>query len=130
MKLLVEEPGSPRVEAAWRAATRRVSSRLLYPEAQAALAAAARSGRLDTGRLAESRRFFERVWQEIDIVEVTDAVALRAGDLAEEHALRGYDAVHLASAESVADPDAMLVTADTDLRAAASARGITTLRLP
>ena len=55
---------------------------------------------------------------------MTDEVVRHAGDLAERHALRGYDAVHLASALAAAADDAVLVTWDDDLGRAARAEGL------
>ena len=49
-----------------------------------------------------------------------------AGDLAQARALRGYDAVHLASALRVGDPDVVLVTGVGALLAAAGAEGLAT----
>lgn len=60
----------------------------------------------------------------MDGVELTEGLALRAGELAEIFALRGYDAVHLASAEAIADDDTALVTADHDLASAAASLGL------
>ncbi len=65
-----------------------------------------------------SRRF--RVMQ---VVEVTDEVARSAGDLAGAHALRGYDAVHLASSLTLAD-DTVMVTWDRELALAAYRSGL------
>jgi predicted nucleic acid-binding protein len=65
------------------------------------------------------------LWLEMDGIVLTEELAMRAGTLAEEFALRGYDAVHLASAEAIADPDAVLVTADRDLASAAASIGLT-----
>ena len=62
---------------------------------------------------------------EVDLIEVTDELARAAGELAQEHALRGYEAVHLAAARSAADEELVLVTGDADLAAAARALGIT-----
>jgi predicted nucleic acid-binding protein len=66
------------------------------------------------------------------IVEVTAALLTIAADLAEKHALRGYDAVQLAAAlEAVAErrrlnlPPLTLLTADKELLAAAAAEGLT-----
>lgn len=66
------------------------------------------------------------------IVEVTVALLTAAADLAENHALRGYDAVQLAAApEASAERQRLnltpltLVTADTDLLAAGAAEGLT-----
>jgi hypothetical protein len=67
----------------------------------------------------------ERLWEEIERVDLTGRLAHRAGDLAEQHALRGYDAVHLASFETIASEDALLVTFDEDLRSAARVLGFT-----
>ena len=55
---------------------------------------------------------------------MTAGLTQMAADLAETHGLRGYDAVHLAAAEAVADGDLVLVTGDADLAAAAIAIGI------
>lgn len=125
LKLLVEEPGSKEAAAVWDVADRRVSSRLLYPEARAALAAARRADRLDARGLAQARTDLERLWAGVDCVELAAALAERAGDLSEEFALRGYDAVHLASAEAVADPDTLLLAADGRLLDAAAFLGLT-----
>ena len=67
------------------------------------------------------------LWGGIERVTVTAPLVQRAGDLAEEHGLRGYDAVHLASFEEVADAEAVLVAADGGLIAAARARGFATV---
>lgn len=67
------------------------------------------------------------------IVEVTTMLLTDAMDLAEKHALRGYDAVQLAAAlEANAErartslPPLVLVTADGDLLTAAVAEGLPT----
>ena len=39
----------------------------------------------------------------MDMVEVSDGIGRRAGALAESHFLQGYDAAHLASAETLID---------------------------
>lgn len=62
-------------------------------------------------------------------LEVTDRLVTRAGELATTHALRGYDAVHLASFEEIAEPDGVLVAADGALLGAAAHRGFTTVPL-
>ncbi len=65
----------------------------------------------------------------MDRVELTAAVAQRAGDLADTFALRGYDAVHLAAAETVADADMVMVAGD-GLCDAASGLGLAVARIP
>lgn len=58
------------------------------------------------------------------LLGVDEALARRAGELAFEHALRGYDAVHLASALALGAAETILVTWDRDLSSAAVAAGI------
>ena len=61
---------------------------------------------------------------ELVIVGVDEALAQRAGELADECALRGYDAVHLASALALGPGDTILVTWDRDLSNAAVGAGL------
>jgi uncharacterized protein len=61
---------------------------------------------------------------ELVIVGVDEALAQRAGDLADERALRGYDAVHLASALALGPGETILVTWDRDLSNAAVGAGL------
>ena len=65
------------------------------------------------------------LWLELDGIVLDEELAVRAGELAEAFALRGYDAVHLASAEAIAEADTVLVTADRDLASAAASLGMT-----
>ena len=130
MKLFVDEPGSVEVSEIWSRARLTVSSRILYPEARAAVAAAMRSGRTGSKEATELRKEIEGFWEDLACVEVSPAVAARAGDLAEEHSLRGFDAVHLSSALEVDVPEAVFVTGDDRLSRAAEALGLTTARLP
>lgn len=130
MKLFVDEVGSDEVAGIWSSAHTSASSRLLYPEARAALAATARAGRVSATRLPALRDDLERLWRDVVRIELTSSLAARAGDLAEEHGLRGYDAVHLASALELDADDLVLVAADGRLARAAHTLGVTTARLP
>lgn len=126
MKLVVPEQGSEGALAAWGAADRVLSSQLLYPEARSALGRAARSGRLGRDEVPAARALVERLWRDLDRLGLTESLARQAGELADERGLRGYDAVHLASALSVADPGTVVVAADGELLAAARALGLAT----
>ena len=57
-----------------------------------------REGALRLADLRQVVRELDAEWGSFSVVEVSDAVVRRAGALAERHALRGYDAVHLAAA--------------------------------
>lgn len=117
--LLVEEAGSDVAGRLWDTADHVVSSRLVYAEARAALAQAHRTDRIDSGGLRRVVDELEGLVGDLDLVEVAPVVVQRAGQLAELLALRGYDAVHLGSAESIADPDLVLVAGDRRLLRAA-----------
>jgi predicted nucleic acid-binding protein len=122
--LLVDEPTTDLSVRLWNESTRVVSARLFHPEARAALARAQRLGRLTRGQLSEAVAELDALADEVDIVELSADVACSAGELAEQHALRGYDAVHLAAALAVADDDVVLVSGDGELAAAARAAGL------
>lgn len=123
--LLIDEPATAICTRIWNEASRIVSVRLLYPEARAALARAERMNRLTYAQLRVAIAELDTLVDQVDHIEVTAPIAQTAGELAEEHSLRGYDAVHLAAARAVADDDLLLVTGDKVLATAASAIGIT-----
>jgi hypothetical protein len=127
--LVIEEPTSSGAARLWDSATRVVSVRLVYPEGRAALAQALRTGRLSSRQLRSAVVELESLDRQLDHVEVTAPLAARAGQLAEDHALRGYDAVHLAAAELLADGDLVVVARDQDLRSAAHDLGLATANL-
>ncbi len=119
--LLVEEPGSARAGRVWDAADHVTSVRLVYTEARAALEQAARLGRLASGDLTLAVDGFEALYDQLDLLDIDDDLVRRAGDLAQHHALRGYDALHLAAVERVRGETTIMVTGDRELCAAAGA---------
>jgi predicted nucleic acid-binding protein len=128
--LLIAEPGSARAATLWDGADRVVSVRLIYPETRAALAQAKRLGRLTARQLRDAVTEFDSLFEEIDLIEVDDVLARRAGELAEVRQLRGYDAVHLAAAVRVHDPNVVVIAGDRALLEAATAEGMTVAKLP
>ena len=72
--------------------------------------------------MAEQTR--EPYWASVRPVELTAAVERRAGQLARTHAPRGADAVHLASALALADPDLVIAAWDRRLHAGAATAGL------
>ncbi|WP_370552447.1 type II toxin-antitoxin system VapC family toxin [Conexibacter sp. CPCC 205706] len=124
VKLVFDEPGSNLVGELWDRASSVVSGQLVYPEARAAAAAAHRNGRLDAGQLRAAVRTIDEIYKELTKVRVDAPLAKAAGELAERRALRGYDAVHLASALSINDPDVVLATWDRALADAAGQEGL------
>lgn len=126
VKLLAEEAGSELAAQLWDGCDAAVASRLAYPEVRAALAAAARNHDLDEADLNDSEQTWDSYWAATRPVELTAAVERHAGQLARTYALRGADAVHLASALAIGDPDLILAAWDRRLHAGAQAAGLNT----
>ncbi|PXY27771.1 type II toxin-antitoxin system VapC family toxin [Prauserella muralis] len=124
--LLVDEPSSPFCRRLWDDADSVVTSRLLYVEAAAALAQALRLGRLTNAQHTSALRLHNQLWQEFDIVEVSESTIHRAADLAHTLALRGYDAVHAASAEQLNDHDLIVASGDHKLLEGCATLGMAT----
>lgn len=123
VKLVVEEPGSQLAAELWDGCDAALASRLAYPEVRAALAAAARNHDLGANDVRIAERTWDEFWAATRPVELTQAVERHAGQLARIHALRGADAVHLASALAVGDPDLVVAVWDRRLHAGARAAG-------
>jgi predicted nucleic acid-binding protein len=124
VKLLVVEEGSDAAAELWNSAQPVAASILIYPEGRAALAAARRGGRLTKTGHARALAEFEDLRRDLISVGVDDDLARRAGELAEDLGLRGYDAVHLATALELGDEDVAVVTWDADLRRATERVGL------
>lgn len=115
VKLYVDEAHSAFVRRAASLASVRVSHDIAYVECCAAFARRRRDGSLTPGDHARCRRQFDRDWAGFSIVSVTAELIRRAATLAENHAVRAYDSIHLAAAEATA----RVATGRTDFRFAA-----------
>jgi predicted nucleic acid-binding protein len=124
VKLIVDEDGSDLAATLWDGCDAAVSSRLSYPEVRAALAAAGRSHRLDRADLSRAELAWEDYWAATRPVELTERVTAHAGQLASDYALRGGDAVHLASLLAVGAADTLFAVWDQRLRRGAQAAGV------
>jgi uncharacterized protein len=124
VKLLAEETGSDLAAELWDGCDAAVSSRLAYPEVRAALAAAARNHDLAPRDLDEAEQTWSGYWAATRPVELTGAVEQHAGQLARLHSLGGADAVHLASALAIGDPDLVVAVWDRRLHAGAQGAGL------
>lgn len=101
VKLYVDEPLSQELSAVVEKAEAIATSLLAYAEAMAAFARARREARLSPQGYRHVVDAFEEDWPRYMTVEVTDRLVKTAGKLAVSRALRGYDALHLASALSL-----------------------------
>lgn len=97
VKLYVAEAGSPAVRRSVAEADVVATSVVAYPEARSAFARLAREGHLTAKKLASVRSAFLRDWDSFLKIRAFKRVYERAGELTEEHGLRGFDALHLAS---------------------------------
>jgi uncharacterized protein len=124
--LLVMEPSSPFCRLFWDDSDTVVTSRLLYVESAAALAQAERMGRIGAREHLAALRLLDQLWAEFQVVEADELLVSRAAELAKQVALRGYDAVHCASAEQVASDDLVVASGDRRLLIACAEIGLLT----
>ncbi len=127
VKLYVGEEGTDRVRALVLAADTCAASAIAYAEIRAAIARRNREGSLTASELLNVKSALLADWYTLFVISAIEAVVTSAGDLAEQYALRGMDAIHLSSALWLAreQHDQVTFTAwDTRLVAAAAQAGL------
>ena len=75
-----------------------VTSPLSYPEVMSAIRRAGADGRCTRNDAKFLREEFHSVWKDFHLVRIEEPLIQRAGDLVFQYKLKGYDAMHLASA--------------------------------
>ena len=81
-------------------------------------------GRLTPTQLRQAIDDLESLWRSIDSHALNDALLAKAAETARAHALRAYDAVHLAGALSFAAGEELEFACwDKELRSAAKKQG-------
>jgi len=125
--LVVAEPGTNRCRQVWQACDIRASSLLVVAEAHAALAQALRLERLTLSAHHTAVRLLQRLIESLDLITPTQAIVDQAATMALDYALRGYDAVHAASALALQDPDLVAVSGDRALLDAWAALSLSTI---
>ena len=98
VKLYAPESESAAVKGFVEAAEVTATSRVAYVETRAAFARKRREHSMNLKDYRTIVQDFDHDWESYFIVDVTEVLVKTAGQLAEKHALRGYDAIHLASA--------------------------------
>jgi predicted nucleic acid-binding protein len=124
--LLVDELTSGACRRLWDDADDVVSSRLAYIEAAAALSQARRLGRLSARGYRAALTGLAGLWSQMQIVAVDQPLVERSARIADRFALRGYDAVHCASAELISGETVVAAGGDRQLLAAWQALGLST----
>jgi predicted nucleic acid-binding protein len=129
VKIYVDEKGSDKVRTQADQAEAVATSRIAYAEARAALARKLRERGLSRKGYRSVIEDLNQDWDDYFIVDVSDGVVKSAGILAERHALRGADAIHLASAVALgkqSDSNVMFLCFDGRLTFAARKEGLGT----
>lgn len=127
VKAYVREFGSEEVMQLIRVATVVGTSRVSKAEMAAALATAARIKYVNAVDAKQAWQDFQANWRTLYKIAVSETVVDKAASLAWEYGLRGYDAVHLATAslwqETIGEP-VTLATFDFQLWVAGEMAGL------
>lgn len=98
IKRYVREPGSDELNSLLSRATLTGTSIITWAEMAAATAKAQRMSFITAVQAQSAWKKFRNDWISLALIEISKPLVIRAGDLAWDHGLRGYDSVHLASA--------------------------------
>jgi predicted nucleic acid-binding protein len=126
VKLYVREKDSDAVRESVKGAEAVATSVLSYAEARAAFARKLREKGISEEAHKAVKGTLDRDWPSYFVLNVSAGTARSAGDLAEKHMLRGFDALHLAAAVELRTAGVSglrFSTADTRLRDAARLEG-------
>lgn len=128
VKRYVDEPGADRVRALFSREPVVATAIITRAEVAAALAKARRMRRLNSQGADSALQSFEKDWEDIARIQLTESIVEQAVQLAWKHGLRGYDSVQLASAlfwRSQLDNASLLATFDRELWEAAKSENLT-----
>jgi predicted nucleic acid-binding protein len=98
VKLYVDEDGSDIVRRCIEQASVVSTSKIAFVEARSAFARAKREKIIKSAVYQQIVDRLHYDWKRYMIVEISDGLVVAAGELVEEFSLRGFDAIHLASA--------------------------------
>ncbi len=130
IKRFVAEKGSPLVRSIVAAPESVATAKIAYAEVYAGLGRRKREGSLSKVQYLLACRQFERDWRAYVRVDLLDEVLFLARDLVQRHPLRGFDAIHLASAlriQSSLGEEITFAAADNRLLRASEAEGLNPL---
>lgn len=123
------EPYSDDVIARWKSATQIVTSFVAYAEMMASLYRKKREEDLMGTLIRKIADSFHHDWESFIRVEVKDELNVYINQVVERHPLRGFDAIHLASAKVIHErfpEDFIFVCFDERLIRAARSEGLET----
>jgi len=127
VKLYVEEEDSSEVAHLVVSSKATATSLIAYAESRSAFARRYKEKAFTGKKYEELITSFNADWKNYLILRVQPDLVMKAGDLAEKHGLRGFDAIHLSSAlrlkEEVSE-DVVFSCSDHILRKAAHQEGL------
>jgi predicted nucleic acid-binding protein len=127
IKQYIREQGSDEVKGLIESAEFIGSNSMTLAEVASAFSRLVRMGRCTAQEGQTAWREFMTDWQSYSRLDVTSRLVERAADVAWQHGLRGYDAIHLASArfwqDAIGEP-ITFATYDRELWLAAQKSGI------
>jgi predicted nucleic acid-binding protein len=132
IKRFVAEKGSLLVQTIVSRSESVATAKIAYAEVYAGLTRKYREGHLSKNQYALACRQFESDWHAYIRVDLVDDVLLLARDLIQRHPLRGFDAIHLASALSLKatlNEDITFAASDNRLLRAAEAEQLSALNV-
>jgi predicted nucleic acid-binding protein len=130
LKKYFKESGSSEVISEWKKADAIATSMVAYAETMAAVFRKRGETQISSSLFKKMLRDFRKDWESFFLVEVTSALNEKIDKLVETHVLRGFDAVHLASALTIhqTNPeDFIFACYDQKLLQAAQSHGLQTL---
>jgi predicted nucleic acid-binding protein len=98
VKRYFREPYSDDVISRWKSAEQIVTSSVAYAETMASMYRKKREDGLSDKLIRKTAGIFQRDWESFIRVEVNDALNRYIDSAVDRYPLRGFDAVHLASA--------------------------------
>jgi predicted nucleic acid-binding protein len=127
VKLYAEEADSAKITASVREADVVATAIISYAEARAAFSRKFREKDIGEKDYLQIKKDLETDWESYFVLFIGMVTVKSAGDLAEKYGLRGFDALHLASALELKGPTAGGVkfsTSDARLGEAAAREGL------
>jgi uncharacterized protein len=127
VKLFIVEPGTQRVHELFASDREFAVSRVGYAEVHAGFARRRRDGSLDSNAYEKIVQLFDAQWLLCARIDLRDDVLAMTRALVRRHPLRGFDAIHLASAITLkphVGEGIQFVASDDRLLAAAQAEGL------
>ena len=130
LKRYFKEHGSSEVISEWKKAEAIATSMVTYAETMAAVFRKKREADFPPSLFKKIRSSFQKDWESFILVEVTNALNDKVDKLVASYVLRGFDAIHLASALTIRQAipgDLIFACYDQELLQAAQSSGLETL---